>query len=48
MDPDACLDRLLDAAVAGEADELLWAAGDLAGWLQRGGVPPRDPRGERR
>jgi hypothetical protein len=47
MDPDACLARLLDAAVSGDADELRWAADDLAGWLERGGHPPRDPRGRR-
>jgi hypothetical protein len=44
MDPDACLARLLDAATRGDADELADAAADLAGWLQRGGFPPRDPR----
>lgn len=48
MDPDACLDRLIDAAVAGHAGELAWAAAELAGWLRRGGFPPRDPRGQRR
>lgn len=44
MDPDACLVRLLDAAVAGDAEELLAAAGDLAGWLRHSGYPPDDPR----
>jgi hypothetical protein len=44
MDPDACLARLLDAAVAGDAEELLAAAGDLAGWLRHSGYPPDDPR----
>jgi hypothetical protein len=44
MDPDASLDRLLDAAIAGDAEELRWAADDLAGWLERGGYRPRDPR----
>jgi hypothetical protein len=44
MDPDACLDRLLDAAVDRDPGELLAAAADLAAWLRRGGFPPRDPR----
>lgn len=44
MDPDACLDRLLEAAVNRDPAELLDAAADLAEWLRRGGVPPRDPR----
>jgi hypothetical protein len=44
MDPDACLDRLLEAAVNRDPEELLGAAADLAEWLRRGGVPPRDPR----
>jgi hypothetical protein len=44
MDPEACLDRLLDAATSGDADELRGAADDLAAWLQDGGFPPRDPR----
>jgi hypothetical protein len=47
MDPDPCLDRLLDAAVNRDPAELL-AAADLAGWLRRGGFPPRDPRVARR
>jgi hypothetical protein len=44
MDPEACLSRLIDAAVAGDAEELRWAADDLAGWLERGGYRPHDPR----
>jgi hypothetical protein len=44
MDPDACLTRLLDAAVAGDAEDLLAAADDLADWLRHGGYPPKDPR----
>jgi hypothetical protein len=44
MDPDACLDRLIDAATSGDADELRCAASDLAHWLERGGFPPSDPR----
>jgi hypothetical protein len=43
MDPDACLDRLIDAATTGDAEELRWAADDLAGWLERGGFRPRTP-----
>jgi hypothetical protein len=48
MDPDARLDRLLDATVNGDPDELLAAAADLAAWLRRGGFPPHDPRAGRR
>jgi hypothetical protein len=44
MDPDACLDRLLDAAIGGDADELREAAAELSAWLEVGGFPPRDPR----
>jgi hypothetical protein len=44
MDPDACLARLLDAAADGDPDRLIHAAEELAGWLRRGGFPPRDPR----
>jgi hypothetical protein len=48
MDPDACLDRLLDAVADRDPQALLEAAADLAQWLDRGGVPPRDPRTTRR
>lgn len=44
MDPDACLDRLLDAAVQGDAEAFANAAEDLYAWLQGGGFAPRDPR----
>lgn len=44
MDPDACLSRLIDAAIAGDAEELRYAADDLACWLERGGYRPYDPR----
>jgi len=44
MDPDACLDRLLDAAVQGDAEAFANAAEDLYEWLQAGGFAPRDPR----
>jgi hypothetical protein len=47
MDPDACLDRLLDAATSSDPDELRCAADDLATWLERGGAPPADPREDR-
>ena len=47
VDSDACLARLLDAAVAGDADGLAEVAGDLVAWLRAGGFPPRDPRAVR-
>ena len=40
MDPNACLERLVDAAVEGDAAELMAAAEDLADWLRKGGFPP--------
>ncbi len=43
-DPDACLQRLIDAAIAGDHAEILEAAEDLATWLKRGGFNPKDPR----
>jgi hypothetical protein len=44
MDPDACLARLLDAAVQGDAEAFANAGEDLYDWLQAGGFAPRDPR----
>ncbi len=44
MDPDACLARLIDAAVAGDAEAFANAGEDLYDWLQAGGFAPRDPR----
>lgn len=43
MDPNTCLDRLIQAAVDGDAVELRAAAEDLATWLEKGGFPPRLP-----
>lgn len=43
MDPDACLARLIEAAADGDADELLYAAEDLAEWLRKGGFAPSNP-----
>ena len=44
MDPTATLNRLIDAAVAGDPGEMSQAYWDLTGWLQAGGFPPDDPR----
>jgi hypothetical protein len=44
MDPNATLARIIEAAVAGDADELYQAAEDLTDWLERDGAPPDDPR----
>ncbi len=44
MDPNATLARIIDAAVAGDADELRDAANDLAVWLTKGGFAPDEPR----
>lgn len=38
MDPDACLDRILD--VVGDPDDILEAVRDLIEWLDKGGHVP--------
>lgn len=43
MDPNATLARIIEAAIAGDAETLREAAGDLAEWLERGGFAPADP-----
>jgi hypothetical protein len=40
MDPNATLERIIDAAVSGDASELMDAAADLANWLRQGGYAP--------
>lgn len=40
MDPNACLQRILEAALEEEPDELEHAAHDLAEWLRGGGFAP--------
>ncbi len=44
MDPTAALNRLIDAAIAGDYDEMIEAAQDLSRWLATGGFAPQDPR----
>ena len=44
MDPNACLQRFLNALAAGDRDEVLAALSDLQGWITRGGFLPADPR----
>jgi len=44
MDPNACLDAIIDAAVNGLNLALVEAAEDLAAWLESGGFCPSDPR----
>ena len=46
MDPNACLARLIDAALEGDADDLEAAAADLAEWIRKGGFLPTNPRPE--
>ncbi len=43
MDPNATLQRIIDAAVAGDIGELVEASIDLAAWLKSGGFPPIRP-----
>lgn len=40
MDPNACLARIVRAAVENDPAELREAADDLAGWLESGGFAP--------
>ena len=40
MDPQACLQRILDALEAQDRDEFAYAMQDLADWLQHGGFAP--------
>ena len=40
MDPNATLQRIIEAAWQGEADELQDAAQDLASWFRNGGFAP--------
>ncbi len=44
MDPNATLARIIDAAVAGDYDEMIEAAQDLSRWLATGGFAPQEPR----
>jgi hypothetical protein len=44
MNPDATLANLIDAAVAGDAEEVKDYAGILSDWLKGGGFAPLDPR----
>ena len=44
MDPNACLDRFIDAVMDRDLDEILEAARDLQGWIAAGGFTPDDPR----
>lgn len=44
MDPNAALNEIIDAAVRGDAREMLFLANDLAIWLTKGGFAPTDPR----
>lgn len=41
MDPDACVARIADALAAGSLPDAVETAGDLRGWVARGGFPPR-------
>lgn len=50
MDPQACLERVLQAWDYGDGEEFTYACEDLAQWLDRGGfVPtmPSNPFGDR-
>lgn len=44
MDPQACLQRIIDAAKANRLQEYINACEDLAGWLRRGGFAPKVPK----
>lgn len=40
MDPNATVDRIVEAFGSGDAEEGLAALEDLREWLRRGGFPP--------
>ena len=42
MDPNACLERIIDAKLFNDIEELHWACEDLYGWIHRGGFHPND------
>lgn len=42
MDPNACLDRMLDCLKDSEFDDLAFACGDMLEWLNKGGFPPKN------
>ena len=42
MDPNACLDRIINAKLFNDMEELYWAIEDLLGWLRMGGFAPND------
>jgi hypothetical protein len=42
LDPDQALIRIIDAALAGDADELEEAAHDLGSYLRAGGFKPAE------
>jgi hypothetical protein len=39
MDPNACLQRIVDAIRGGDADDALAAISDYRGWIAKGGEP---------
>jgi hypothetical protein len=41
MDPNACMERILQAIRDGNRSEAFEAMEDLLGWLKFGGFPPR-------
>lgn len=41
MNPDACMQRLLNAIEDQDREECAAATDDLAAWLDKGGFPPR-------
>ena len=45
MDPVACLKRFDDAMMARDLDEIAESAGDMVGWLEKGGFLPFGPHG---
>lgn len=42
MDPNATLDRIIDAFLFNDTEELYWASEDLYGWMHRGGFAPNN------
>jgi hypothetical protein len=44
MDPNAVLQRFLDALASGDRDEATTALSNLQAWIAKGGFLPADPR----
>ena len=44
MDPNACLDMIVDAIESNDWEEAYYSMVDLRAWLRAGGFPPKDSK----